>query len=71
MIRTQALVACLSTVILVGSGAALAVAEPEVPPPIDWRDFVDDRDDGDHVVGEELCAAPGATVSVPISYVIT
>ncbi len=33
--------------------------EPEAPPPIDWRDFVDDMKEGDHVVGEELCAAPG------------
>jgi hypothetical protein len=71
MIRTQALVACLSAVIFAWSGAALAAAEPESPPPIDWRDFVDDRDEGDHVVGEELCALPGMTVSVPNSFVIT
>jgi len=71
MIRTQALVACLSTVIFVGSGAALAAAEPEAPPPIDWRDFVDDMDQGDHVVGEELCAVPGTTESLPDSYVVT
>ncbi len=70
MIRTQALVACLSAVIFVGSGAALAAAEPETPPPIDWRDFIDDKDEGDHVVGEELCALPGMMVSVPVSYVV-
>jgi len=70
MIRTQALVACLSTVIFVGSGAALAAAEPEAPPPIDWRDFVDTDMTGDHVVGEELCAAPGAPESLPDSFVI-
>ncbi len=71
MNQTKALAACLAAAVILGTGAALAAAEPEAPPPIDWRDFVDDRDDGDHVVGEELCAAPGAPESVPFSYVIT
>ena len=70
MIRTRVLVACLSLAVFVGSGASLAAAEPEAPPPIDWRDFVDDMDEGDHVVGEELCAGPGAAESVPDSFVI-
>ena len=71
MNQTKALAACIVAVIFLGSGAALAAAEPEAPPPIDWRDFVDDRDEGDHVVGEELCAVSGKTESVPVSYVIT
>jgi hypothetical protein len=54
-----------------GTGAALAAPGPEAPPPIDWRDFVDDRDEGDHVVGEELCAVPGTAAFVPDSFVIT
>ena len=70
MIRTQALVVCLATAVFVGSGATLAAAEPETPflplPPVDWRDFIDTDMDGDHVVGEELCAAPE---SVPDSFV--
>lgn len=53
----------------VGTGASLA-AEPEAPPPIDWRDFIDTDMDGDHVVGEELCAAPGAAESFPDSFAI-
>ena len=67
MNQTKALAACIVAVVFLGSGAALAAAEPEAPPPIDWRDFVDDRDEGDHVVGEELCALPGMTESVPVS----
>ena len=35
MIRTKALVACLAAAAIVGSGAGLAAAEPEAPPPID------------------------------------
>lgn len=53
----------------VGTGASLA-AEPEAPPPIDWRDFIDTDMDGDHVVGEELCAAPGAAESLPDSFAV-
>ncbi len=71
MIRTKALVACFAVAVLIGSGAVLAAAEPEAPPPIDWRDFVDDMDQGDHVVGEELCAVPGTVPFVPDSFVVT
>ncbi len=59
MIRTKALVAWLCATMLMATGASVATAGPEAPPPIDWRDFVDDTEEGDHVVGEELCAAPG------------
>ena len=70
MTRTKVLAACFAAVVFVGSGATLAAAAgPETPPPIDWRDLVDDMDEGDHVVGEELCALPGAVV--PNSFVIT
>ena len=74
MIRNTALAACLSAVLLTGSGTALAGPEPEAPPrplpPIDWRDFIDTDMNGDHVVGEELCATPGKAESVPNSFVI-
>ena len=70
MIRTTMLAACLSVALLMAHGAALAAAEPETPAPIDWRDFVDDVGEGDHVVGEELCAVPGAVESVPESFVV-
>jgi hypothetical protein len=73
MVRTSALVACLSAIVFALPGARLATAAPEAPPPIDWRDFVDGMGDdggqGDHLVGEELCAAPGAAESVPDSFV--
>ncbi len=68
MIRTTALATCFFALALAGSSASLAGSEPpepEAPPPIDWRDFVDDMKEGDHVVGEELCAAPGG--SEPVS----
>ena len=77
MIRTKTLVAYLAAAILMGPGADFAAAEPQVSPlplppaPIDWRDFVDDMEEGDHVVGEELCAAPDTAVSAPDSFVIT
>ncbi len=76
MIRTRALVAGLAAALFVGagfvgSGVSLAAAEPEAPAPIDWRDFIDTDMNGDHVVGEELCAAPGAAESLPDSFVIT
>lgn len=72
MIRTKAFVACLAAAVLIGSGTTLAAAEPEapLPPPIDWRDFIDTDMNGDHVVGEELCAAPGAAGFVPDSFVV-
>jgi hypothetical protein len=73
MIRTKLRVTCLVVAVFVGSGATLAVAEPEAPlpplAPVDWRDFIDTDINGDHVVGEELCAAPGAAESVPGSFV--
>ncbi len=71
MIRTKALVAGLAAAVFVGSGARLAAAEPVAPPPIDWRDFIDSDMNGDHVVGEELCALPGAAEFLPGSFVIT
>ena len=74
MIRTKLRVACLAAAVFLGSGAGLAAAEPEAPPPppppIDWRDFIDTDMTGDHVVGEELCAAPGAAESIPDSFVV-
>lgn len=45
---------------LVIAAAAPALAEP-APAPItgfDWRDLIDTDMDGDHVVGEEMCARP-------------
>ncbi len=68
MIRATALAACFFALAFAGSSVSLAGSEPpepEAPPPIDWRDYVDGMDEGDHVVGEELCAAPGATEPVP------
>ncbi len=70
MIPTRALVACFAAAVFAGSGASLAAAGPEAPPPIDWRDFIDTDTNGDHLVGEELCAAPGAAESHPVSFVI-
>ncbi len=70
MIRSTALAACLAVVFSMGSGAAFAEPEPAPPPPIDWRDFVDDMEEGDHVVGEELCAVPVTVESVPDSFVV-
>jgi hypothetical protein len=59
MIRATVLAACFFALALAESSVSLAGSEPEAPPPIDWRDYVDGMDEGDHVVGEELCAAPG------------
>ncbi len=82
MIRTKLRVACLAATVILGSGASLAAAEPKVPspvgapppveapPPIDWRDFIDNDMTGDHVVGEELCVAPGAGESLPDSFAV-
>ncbi len=74
MIRTKLHVACLVATVILGSGARLAAAEPEAapppPPPIDWRDFIDTDMTGDHVVGEELCALPGAGESLPDSFAV-
>jgi len=68
MIRPTMLATGFFALALAGSSASFAGSEPlrpEAPPPIDWRDYVDDANGGDHVVGEELCAAPGATEPVP------
>ncbi len=66
MIRPAALAACIFALALAWSSASLAGSEPEAPPPIDWRDLVDGMKEGDHVVGEELCAAPGGIEPVSI-----
>ncbi len=58
MIRTLPPVACFLAAALAWSSASLAAEEPQAPPPFDWSDFVDDMEEGDHVVGEELCATP-------------
>lgn len=68
MIRPMTFATGFFALALAGSSASLAGSErprPEAPPPIDWRDYVDDVNEGDHVVGEELCAAPGATEPAP------
>ncbi len=78
MIRTKLRAACLAATVILGSAASLAAAEPEAPPPvaapppppIDWRDFIDTDMTGDHVVGEELCALPGAGESLPDSFAV-
>lgn len=72
MIRIIARAACLLVAILAAPGVGVAgpeVPEPVPPPPIDWRDFIDTDMNGDHVVGEELCATPVITESVPNSFV--
>ncbi len=71
MIRASIPIACLLVAVFALSPAAVAGPDPESPPPIDWRDFVDDMDQGDHVVGEELCAVPGTVAFVPDSFVVT
>ena len=43
-------------VMAVFAGAPPAMADPL--PYIDWRDLVESAGDGDHVVGEEMCARP-------------
>ncbi len=58
MIRASVPIACLLVAVFALSPAAVAEPGPESPPPIDWRDFVDHDVDGDHVVGEEMCARP-------------
>lgn len=44
---------------MVAAWSPAAVAGPSDPLP-DWRQIIEDLDDqdGDHVVGEELCARP-------------
>ena len=63
VIRTTALLAFPFAAVLAVSPAVCAGAHPEAPPTIDWRDFVDDMSEGDHVVGEEICARPRASES--------
>jgi hypothetical protein len=58
MIRASVPIACLFVAVFTLAPAAVARPGPESPPPIDWRDFVDHDSDGDHVVGEEMCARP-------------
>ena len=58
MIRASVPIACLVVAVFALSPAAVAEPGPESPPPIDWRDVVDHDVDGDHVVGEEMCARP-------------
>ncbi len=58
MLRVSIPVACLLVAVFALSSAAVAGPESEAAPPIDWRDFVDHDTDGDHVVGEEMCARP-------------
>ncbi len=58
MIRASVPIACLFVAVFALSPAAVAGPGPGSPPPIDWRDFVDHDGDGDHVVGEEMCARP-------------
>ncbi len=58
MLRVSIPVACLLVAVFALSPAAVAGPDPVSPPPIDWRDFVDHDTDGDHVVGEEMCARP-------------
>ncbi len=59
MIRTTTGLAVLIAAALAWAPAAVAGPDPELPAPIDWRDFVDHDGDGDHVVGEEMCARIG------------
>jgi hypothetical protein len=58
MIRTSPLIACLFAASLAWAPIAVAGPGTESPAPIDWRDFVDHEGEGDHVVGEEMCARP-------------
>ena len=53
------LVPTLMIAAMVAAWSPAALAGPADPLP-DWRQFIDDLDDqdGDHVVGEELCARP-------------
>ena len=54
MQRVSMVVAIFAVAVLAGASAAAADPLPD----IDWRDFVEGDDDGDHVVGEEMCAGP-------------
>ena len=52
--RVSMVVAIFAIAVIAGASAATADTLPD----IDWRDFVEGVDDGDHVVGEEMCAGP-------------
>ena len=54
MQRVTMVVAIFAIAVLAGASAATAGPLTD----IDWRDFIVDDDDGDHVVGEEMCAGP-------------
>jgi hypothetical protein len=56
MTRATTGIAILIAAALAWAPTAVAGPDTESPPPIDWRDFVDHDGDGDHVVGEEICA---------------
>ena len=56
MIRTTIGLAVWIAAALAWPPAVVAGPDTELPAPIDWRDFVDHDGDGDHVVGEEMCA---------------
>ncbi len=58
MIRASVLITGFLVAVFALAPTAVAGTGPESPPPIDWRDFVDHDSDGDHVVGEEMCARP-------------
>ncbi len=58
MIPASGPIACLFVADFALTPAAVAGPGPAAPPPIDRRDFVDHDGDGDHVVGEEMCARP-------------
>ena len=64
MIRTTTGLAVLIAAALAWAPTAVAGPDTELPAPIDWRDFVDPDGDGDHVVGEEMCAR---AIRMPLS----
>ena len=59
MKRTTLVAVLLAMAALGGAPAAFGDPLPEAALP-DWRELLEDlSEDGDHVVGEELCARPG------------
>ncbi len=56
MTRATTGLAILIAAALAWAPNAFAGPDTELPAPIDWRDFVDHEGEGDHVVGEEMCA---------------
>ncbi len=61
MTRATTGLAILIAAALAWSPTAVAGPDTEMPAPIDWRDFVDPDGDGDHVMGEDMCARPNRT----------